>query len=146
MSNKKLGTCQYCGKPLEYAKGKLVYMTPAYAQINIVVCSGYPECDSYVGCHTGTLIPMGSVANSELRALRRLTHEVFDHQWETGRISRARAYKEMSKIKGLEPFHIGEFTKEQCELLISTIKGETATVTLEDFSFGAMEDLDTRAN
>lgn len=49
----------------------------------LYICSGYPECDAYVGVHAGSLRPKGSLANGDLRHKRIETHRLFDAIWKT---------------------------------------------------------------
>lgn len=75
---KKKLICQYCG-----AKGKLDTSLRVYKKDygKIWICSNYPSCDAYVGCHLNTEVPKGWMANAELRVWRKETHKVFDTLW-----------------------------------------------------------------
>ena len=55
--------------------------------------SRYPECDAYVRVQPGTAIPLGTLANGELRALRRETHHYFDQLYTSGRMTKQEAYR-----------------------------------------------------
>ena len=61
--------CPYCGKTAVLRKASYVYKDRALEEY-LYVCSGYPECDSYVGVHAGTFEPKGSLANGDLRQKR----------------------------------------------------------------------------
>lgn len=69
--------CPYCGKTAVLRKASYVYKDRALEEY-LYVCSGYPECDSYVGVHAGTFKPKGSLANGDLRHKRIETHKLFD--------------------------------------------------------------------
>ena len=58
--------CPYCGAPVLLKDSNYVYHNNKnYGKM--WVCSNYPECDAYVGCHPGTTIPLGRLADSALR-------------------------------------------------------------------------------
>ena len=48
------------------------------------VCRNEPggkDCDTRVGCHKGTNIPLGTMAGAELRKFRSIAHDNFDFLW-----------------------------------------------------------------
>lgn len=76
-------------------------------------------CDARVGCHKGTDIPLGSLANAELRAARIEAHTALDRLWRTAknkRKAREAAYAFLGNEMGLraEQCHIGKFNLAQC--------------------------------
>lgn len=74
--------CPYCGRPAILRDAAYVYKENALDK-HLYVCSGYPECDSYVGVHAGTMKPKGTLANGDLRHKRIETHRLFDAIWKT---------------------------------------------------------------
>ena len=74
---KKPMRCPYCGAPVVYRSADGIYQNNKNG-VMLYVCSRYPECDAYVRVQPGTAIPLGTLANGELRALRRETHQYFD--------------------------------------------------------------------
>ena len=80
------------------------------------------ECKAYVGCHPGTTVPLGSVANAELRLLRKQCHQQFDKMWKHQGCSRLRAYEILSRMMRIDNPHIGEFNIEQCQRLLSILR------------------------
>lgn len=84
--------CPYCGSPVVYRSADGIYRDNSKGTM-LYVCSRYPECDSYVRAHTGTNIPVGSMANHELRTLRRTAHHYFDQLYESGYMSKQDAYQ-----------------------------------------------------
>ena len=111
--------CPYCGAEIKLRNSIEIYGRD-YGYL--WVCKNYPQCDSYVGCHKGTTIPLGTPANKELRNLRHTCHLVFDKAWKCGKISRIEAYKKLGKKMGIPEPHIGQFNKEQCEKLLDLLK------------------------
>ena len=57
------------------------------------VCDRYPICNSYVAAHRSTLLPMGSLADAELRHKRIQAHRAFDRLWRSGLMSKKEAYQ-----------------------------------------------------
>ena len=107
--------CRYCGSPVVYTSNAEIYGRE-YGDGKCYLCR---NCRSFVGVHPGTDIPLGTLANEELRRYRKAAHFWFDKIWKkTTRImTRDKAYKWLSKEIGLpkEQTHIGMFEKEQCE-------------------------------
>ena len=84
--------CPYCGSRAVYRSADGIYKDNP-GKVMLYVCSHYPKCDAYVRTHAGTNIPVGSMANRELRALRRAAHSSFDRIYKSGRMSKEDAYK-----------------------------------------------------
>lgn len=77
-------------------------------------------CDAFVGVHKGSDIPFGTLANAELRKLRKQAHEQFDLLWKTGRMSRSSAYNWLAQKmnKPAEKTHIAMFGVDDCKRVI----------------------------
>lgn len=86
------------------------------------------RCDARVGCHKGTVLPLGSPCNAEVRDLRMQAHRLFDSLWRrkmakdgcSKRRARGAAYAWLSQNMSLRPeqTHIGMFDAEQCRKVI----------------------------
>ncbi len=125
-SKKKQQTirCPYCGRNAELRCSSEIYKTDKYEPQMLWVCSGYPECDSYVRCQPGTKIPLGNLANSELRALRREAHKYFDRLYKEGVLSREGAYRWLSDLLCLpmQNVHISCLSEYHCKIVIEKTK------------------------
>lgn len=84
-------------------------------------------CGAYVGCHPGSILPLGRLADRELREAKKAAHAVFDPIWkkeiENGakhRAARTFGYAWLAKELGISPdqCHIGWFDVEQCQRVI----------------------------
>lgn len=83
-------------------------------------------CDARVGCHKGTQVPLGTLANAELRVARGAAHEMFDALWqlkmEKERVSkssaRAAAYRWLAKHFNQKQVHIGSMDLAQCARVV----------------------------
>lgn len=119
-------TCHYCGREAKLVTGDVIYPhRPDLANLNFWLCA---PCDAYVGCHKrgariginavsdGT-VPLGRLANAELRRWKSLTHEAFDPLWKQGGMTRGAAYAWLAHKLGIpkNECHIGFFTLEQCQ-------------------------------
>ncbi len=112
--------CPYCGQMAILHDASYVYKENALDKY-LYVCSGYPECDAYVGVHAGSLRPKGSLANGDLRHKRIETHRLFDAIWKNGIFSRKEAYRWMQDTFSLNSSqaHIGQFSDYRCDCLMN---------------------------
>ena len=132
-------TCPYCGRPATFLPStETLYhgrdYGPAYA------CT---PCQAWVGCHPGTTVPLGRLADAALRRAKIAAHEAFDAVWRAfhaervatdpgyslGR-ARARAYKRLADVLGIDPAncHLGMFDVETCEAVTSLCTGGAFTL------------------
>jgi zinc-finger-containing domain len=117
--------CPYCQSPAEQCTGADVYDNPAHAQKILWRCR---PCKAWVGCHPGTDVPLGRLANETLRKAKRRAHEAFDALWKPGTKQRCqtrdRAYYWLSqrlRIKRAE-CHIGMFDVDTCNRVVAACK------------------------
>lgn len=82
--------CPYCSAPIAIVDSSVLYNGRSYGWAYI--CSSYPKCDAYVGCHPGTKRPLGRLADKELRLAKTAAHKAFDAVW-----------KENARQRGLSP-------------------------------------------
>lgn len=71
-------TCPYCGSEAHLKDSAMIY-GKSFGMVYL--CDRYPFCDSWVGVHKGTTNPLGTMADSELRELRKNAHVLFDRLW-----------------------------------------------------------------
>lgn len=75
-------------------------------------------CGARVGCHKGTKVPLGTVANEATRKARKDAHAWFDQLWQDPihKLTRKEAYKWLASVVDvdIEDCHIGQFNVEQC--------------------------------
>ena len=102
--------CPYCGAPVIFTSNAAVY-GKEYGNGKCYKCTA---CDAYVSIHRGTDIPMGRLANQELRDLKIQCHALFDPIWKNkGPVSREQAYSWLARALGIPPreCHFGWFDK-----------------------------------
>lgn len=110
-------SCPYCNKLSELVDSSEVY-GKSYGYMYICW-----DCKAYVGCHKGTVKPLGTLANAELRDLRKQCHAAFDPIWQSGKTRRKKAYKELSLLLGIpvQETHFAMFDKSRCLEALSKI-------------------------
>lgn len=108
--------CPYCGEFSAKVDGTRVYPhRPDLAHKTFFVCD---PCDARVGCHPGTSMPLGRLADAELRRAKSHAHAMFDQLWRDGVFhSRGSAYKWLASELGIDggDCHIGMFDVETCK-------------------------------
>lgn len=126
-------SCPYCGKHANLVGGDAIY--PHRRDLYDLMFWQCAPCDAYVGCHKhgatvlvnkrqvrsdGTL-PLGRLANAELRAAKSAAHRAFDPIWKSGQLSRSAAYGWLAETLGMQKSecHIGMFDVGQCQAVVA---------------------------
>lgn len=127
--------CPYCGKHSVLVAESAIY-PQAYSGKQYWACSDYPNCHAYVGTHghgTWMNYPLGRLANSELRNLKKTAHSLFDQFWRTGTLTRGWMYRWMQEKMELpeQLAHIGELNEDQCHDLIHKLNQLYDTVKIK---------------
>lgn len=115
--------CPYCGERAVLVDGGRVYPhRPDLKHLSFWLCA---PCDAYVGCHPPTQkftqnrtdIPLGRLANAELRTAKSAVHQVLDPLWKSKQHSRSYVYARLAGLLGLpvEHTHIGMFDIRLCK-------------------------------
>ncbi|MGN1370618.1 MAG: DUF3268 family zinc-finger domain-containing protein [Aristaeellaceae bacterium] len=106
--------CDYCGSRAQYVDSKVIYGR-SYGMIYL--CK---PCDAYVGVHRGTDVPLGRLANAELRKWKCAAHDAFDPIWKNKRMTRNAAYLWLSDQLGIpsKQTHIGMFDVPTCKKVV----------------------------
>lgn len=119
-------SCVECGGKGRIASGREACPNrPERASWAYWLCS----CGAYVGCHTGTAIPMGRPGNATTRYWRIAAHRALDKRWmrsdqtaskrATNR-SRPKAYTWLACQLGIsfDDCHIGMFDEAMCRRVV----------------------------
>lgn len=112
---KKTLLCDYCNNPAELVTGKEIY--PHRPDLSFLQFWRCEPCAAYVGCHKGSdAVPLGRLANEELRVAKKRAHSVFDPIWKTQMMTRSGAYQWLATQLGIKTkdCHIGMFDIETC--------------------------------
>ncbi len=109
--------CQYCNNKSKLVTSKVIYTDNRNSHKLFYLCN---NCNAYVGCHKGTKIPLGILADSELRIFKGFAHRSFDKLWRNGDMSRKEAYKWLQRQLNIEAkdCHIGMFDINKCKRVI----------------------------
>lgn len=122
--------CPYCGEPATLFKSSRQF----YHGRNFGPVWACTDCDAWVGCHRGSpnFVPLGRLANAELRKAKMAAHAAFDRLWrgkaEKEGCSRSKArgagYRWLAVQLGVDPkdCHIGMFDVEQCQRVVAVCK------------------------
>ena len=119
-------TCPYCGSR--------AYLRPAFvvhgsqtedAEAKLYVCARYPTCDSYVGAHRDTRLPMGTLADPARRRKRMEAHAAMERMREDGLMTRKQTYRWLQTQLGLpeEDTHIANFQEYRCQKVVDLCDG-----------------------
>ena len=121
--------CPYCGKLAIITTGADIYSNRPELNKNFFYrCL---DCDAYVGCHPGTIKPMGRLADKELRWWKMEAHRACDPRWKRkshkigkGK-ARRKAYEWLAGKLGIEveDCHVGRFDIEMCKKVVEVCRG-----------------------
>lgn len=92
-----LTICMECGCKATRVGGQAIYPhRPDLFEKVFWKC----ECGAYVGCHPGTVNPLGYPAGPTTRRARSEAHAAFDPIWRTKKMTRSEAYKWLASELG----------------------------------------------
>lgn len=116
--------CPYCNAQAVLRPSHVVYGDKAKPGRYLYVCARYPKCDAYVGAHAKSLLPMGTLANGDLRHKRILAHKALDEFRALGRMEKWQAYKWLQAKFSLrsDQAHIAKFSEYMCDCLIAACR------------------------
>ena len=110
------------GIPTSLRPASLVYgSTPQTRGKFLYVCDRWPACNAYVSAHERTLLPMGTLANGDLRHKRILAHRALKKLQQDCHMEKWEVYIWLQAKLGLDAHqtHIGQFSEYMCEQVIS---------------------------
>lgn len=117
----KAPICDYCGNRSILASSKEVYGGRDFGHIYLCRCQ---QDLAYVGCHKGTVKPLGRLANKELREWKKQAHAAFDQLWrpdsKVKMMNRSQAYSWLAYELGIDKSdcHIGMFDVDRCKRVV----------------------------
>lgn len=117
--------CPNCGASVTVENNKAVYRKSIGKWPWIYRCES-TQCDSYIGMHPNTAIPLGTLANKPLRKLRVQFKQVFNPLWHNGARTRTEAYHWLANEMGIpaSTCHGGWFDTAQCKAAIKVCRKE----------------------
>ena len=114
----RLVKCE-CGVYAQFVDTKVIYKNSKKSYGMAYLC---PCCGSYVGCHNGTNIPKGTLADAQTRKYRKYVHYFMEKKWK-GIKNTTEQYQWLSEQMHLpkEITHIGMFNTEMCKNALAKI-------------------------
>lgn len=113
--------CPYCRSQAFLRPASVVYgQGHSEPNTELYVCARYPACNAYVAAHRHNHLPMGTLANRELRCKRVAAHAAFNRLWQSGLMTKRAAYRWLQVQLGLlaEEAHIANFSEWRCDQVI----------------------------
>lgn len=103
-----------CGGTVELVKNSEIYGREYGKWPWAYLCR---DCDSYVGLHPFTNIPLGTLANKETRDARKNAKYHFEKLFKSGRMTRSEAYQALANKMKIDTgeCHFGWFNIDQCK-------------------------------
>ncbi|HEX5362357.1 MAG TPA: zinc-finger-containing protein [Fluviicoccus sp.] len=112
-------TCPHCGSEVELCSNAKIYGRE-YGDWPWAYRCTDDDCNSYVGVHPFTNIPLGTLATFEMREARKEAKAEFNPIWQSRQMTRSEAYAWLAGKLGIPvgECHIGWFDEDQCERVI----------------------------
>lgn len=119
--------CPYCSGPVSLVNNAQIY-GKSYGSWPWAYRCQDRECNSHIGLHPYTAIPLGTIANAELRAARMAVKIVFNPIWQSHggayRSARSKAYVWLAAQMNISVArcHIGWFDLHMCNRAVQVCK------------------------
>lgn len=116
--------CPYCRSSDIKLMTQTEFYGREYSGAKMYVCQ---KCRARVGCHKGTEIPLGPLADSELIELRKKIHAIIDTQWKNP-TERSEMYHKLAEEFGMEKnkFHVGFLKNEQARWVLYKLERDNS--------------------
>lgn len=112
--------CPNCGGAVERVSNSIIYRKEYGAWPFAYRCV-VDACDSYVGIHPRTDIPLGPLANKAVRAARKQAKAMLSPMWEIDGMDKNAVYAWLAGKMGINDVnhcHIGWFDEKQCAQVV----------------------------
>ncbi len=109
--------CPYCQAHVSIANNSEIYGKP-YGEWPWLYLCGDRQCRAYVGMHPLTDIPLGTLADGPTRQARGNAKAVFNPIWQSGRMTRTKAYHWLAEqlgIANVDECHFGWMDVQTCQ-------------------------------
>lgn len=117
--------CRFCGGSVALVSNAMFYGGREFGWPLAYACG---SCGARVGCHPGTDIPLGTLADRATMNARRAAHAAFDPLWQNkGKCSRRKAYEALSKAMGKPSAHISWMDAAECLAVIKIVQSGQIT-------------------
>jgi hypothetical protein len=112
--------CPNCGGAVERVSNSVIYRKE-YGTWPFAYRCVVDACDSYVGIHPKTDIPLGTLANKAVRAARKQAKSHLSPMWEVDGMDKNAVYAWLAREMGITDVnhcHIGWFDEKQCARVV----------------------------
>jgi hypothetical protein len=112
--------CPNCGGAVERVSNSVIY-GKEYGAWPFAYRCVVGSCDSYVGIHPKTDVPLGTLANKAVRAARKQAKAMLSPMWEVDGMDKNAVYAWLAKEMGIADVnhcHIGWFDAKQCDQVV----------------------------
>lgn len=108
--------CPHCGDNVHIEPNSNIY-GKSYGEWPWAYVCEDDECDSYVGMHPYTDIPLGTLANKQIREARKQAKSRFHFYMNENGLSRTQAYQKLAECMHIDvnECHFGWFDVSQCQ-------------------------------
>lgn len=115
--------CPYCDGEVRLVSNDAIYGRTYGDWPYVYLCK---PCDAYVGLHPSTDLPLGTLANRELREARKRSKSLWQVISALKGRSRNDAYSWLADKMGIarQDCHFGHFNLDQCALALSVCQQE----------------------
>lgn len=116
--------CPNCGSAVERVSNSVIYKRE-YGKWPFAYKCTSMACDSYVGLHPRTDIPLGILADKRTRSARKDAKDMLRPLWEERGFEQQAVYRWLSEKMGIENVdhcHIGWFDIAQCARVVEILK------------------------
>lgn len=111
--------CPFCTGPVLLVSNEAIY-GKTYGWPLTYRCD---DCGARVGCHPGTDIPLGTLADDRTQKARQAAHAAFDATWRPyGTEFRPIAYEKLAEAFGRPEVHIAWMSIEECRRVMALCK------------------------
>lgn len=109
--------CPHCKSRVNIEPNSNIYGGKSYGEWPWAFVCEDDECDSYVGLHPYTNIPLGTIANKSMREARKRVKAKFHFYMNEKGLSRTDAYAKLadSMLIDVNECHFGWFDEDQCQ-------------------------------
>lgn len=112
--------CPNCGGAVERVSNSVIYKKE-YGIWPFAYRCMVDKCDSYVGLHPKTDIPLGTLANKAVRSARKQAKAMLSPMWEVDGMDKDAVYKWLAGKMGISNVnhcHIGWMGIEECARVV----------------------------
>lgn len=140
MSRDRIVLCSYCDARAKLVTGAVIY--PGRNDLANKLFWHCPPCRAWVGCHPPARengrggkgagdVPMGRLANAELRRAKQAAHEALDPLWRSGEMTRQGAYAWLAGALQIphKQCHVGAFDVDRCRATVAACIARVAATT-----------------